>query len=153
MITKPVTTVLVMLCMFLLGACATTPPTQEMSDARQSVQAAVEIGAEDLAPQNLVTAREYLERAERELEMRFFSRARQDAMIAKNEAIKAHNVTRAIREARSAIADSTRSQADRDKADDLLEQARQAAAEGRDRRAIRLAEEARLIAKGEPAAR
>lgn len=139
-----------LLCVLLLGACATTPPTQEMSDARQSVQAAHDIGADEVAPQNLNVARDYLERAERELELRFFSRARHDAMIAKNEAIKAHNVTMAIRAARAAI-DASRAEAiDLDEARGLLAAAEEAAARGRDREAIRSADEARQRAAGKP---
>lgn len=154
MITKPgslVFAMLVMVCVLALGGCATMPPTQEMSDARQSVQAAADIGADELAPQNLAAAREYLERAERELEMRFFSRARQEAMIAKNEATKAHNVATAIHAARDAIDRSTVRQHSLDQALHLLDEAGEAAAEGRVRRAIRLAEEARRIAEGESA--
>lgn len=139
----------VLLCVFLLSACATTPPTQEMSDARQSVQAAFDAGAGDLAPQNLHAARDYLERAERELELRFFARARHDAMIAKNEAIKAHNVSVAIRAAESAIADSAVAEDDLDEARTLLDKAAAAAARGQDKAAIRLAEDAGRMARGE----
>ena len=137
------------LCLLLLSACATTAPMQEMSDARQSVQAAFEVGAEEHAAQNLDAARDYLERAERELEMRFFARARHDAMIAKNEAIKAHNVSVAIRDAKSAIDESTVADDELAEAREMLGKAEAAAAQGRDRSAIRFAEDARRLAQGE----
>jgi hypothetical protein len=140
----------VLLCLLLLSACATTAPTQEMSDARQSVQAAFDAGAEELAPQNLSAARDYLERAERELELRFFNRARHDAMIAKNEAIKAHNISVAIRAAAAAIESSTAAGDELDEARGLLAKAEAAAAQGRDRMAIRFADDARRLAQGEP---
>lgn len=131
-----------------LAACATTAPTQEMSDARQSVQAAYDAGAEELAPQNLGAALDYLERAEREIELRFFTRARHDAMIAKNEAIKARNVSVAISAARAAIDASTADADDLDEARELLGRAGTAAAQGRDRAAIRLADDAKRVAQG-----
>lgn len=137
------------MAVLVLAACATTAPTQEMSDARQSVQAAYDAGAEDLAPQNLHAARDYLERAERELELRFFTRARHDAMIANNEATKARNLSLAIREARDAIDASSASADELDEARELLGKAEAAAAQGRDRTAIRYAEEARKIASEE----
>lgn len=139
-----------LLCMLLLAGCATTAPTQEMSDARQSVQAAYDAGAEELAPQNLGAARDYLERAERELELRFFTRARHDAMIAKNEAIKAHKVSAAIRIALRAIDESTLTEAELEDARELLGRAEVAAAQGRDRIAIRFADDAARLAQGEP---
>jgi hypothetical protein len=143
------TAVAALLCL-LLAACATTAPTQEMSDARQSVQAATAAGAEELAPQNLDAARDYLERAERELELRFFTRARHDAMIAKNEAIKAHKISVAIRNAARAIEESSRPGADLAEARELLDKAEASAARGRDRAAIRFAEEAARLAQGDP---
>ena len=133
----------------LLSACASAP-TQEMSNARQSVQAAHEVGASEYATHNLETAREYLARAERELELRYFARARHDAIVAKSEAIKAHNVAVAVQAARAAIAAST---ADADRlaeAEALLQESIDAARQGRDRRAVRLAEEAQRKAE-EPA--
>lgn len=131
-----------------LTACATTAPTQEMSDARQSVQAAFDAGAEELAPQNLHAALDYLERAEREIELRFFTRARHDAMIAKNEAIKARNVSISISAAREAIDASTAGDDVLDEARELLDKAEAAAAQGRDRAAIRLADDAKRMAQG-----
>src|SRR5262245_55068780 len=51
---------LAVLAALWLTGCATAP-TQEMSDARQSVQAAHEAGARDYAAHNLKVAVDYLE--------------------------------------------------------------------------------------------
>lgn len=131
----------------LLAGCATAP-TQEMSDARQSVQIAQEVGAEELSVQNLRTAREHLQRAERELELRYFARAREDAELAKSEAIKAHNVSLALKAAQAAI-DNSKARSDIiEEARALLAAAMEAAGQGRDKKAIQLAEDARRKAEG-----
>ncbi len=126
----------------LLAACAAAP-TQEMSDARQSVQAAHDAGADKYASQNLNNAEEYLKKAERELELRFFGRARHDAIVAKSEALKAHNVALAIKEAQTAIAASAASPERLSRARALLRQAVDAAAQGRTNKAMELAAEAK----------
>ncbi len=127
-----------------LAACAIAP-TQEMSDARQSVQAAHEAGARDYASRNLRIAVDYLEEAERELELRYFSRARHDAVVARSEALKARNVTLAIREAEGEIARTSAAEDAVQQATELLLGAMQAATEGKDKKAIRLADEAKSL--------
>ncbi len=127
-----------------LAACAIAP-TQEMSDARQSVQAAHEAGARDYASRNLRVAVDYLEEAERELELRYFNRARHDAVVARSEALKARNVTLAIREAEGEIARTSAAEDAVQQATGLLLEAMQAAAEGKDKKAIRLADEAKTL--------
>lgn len=129
----------------LLAACATAP-TQEMSDARQSVQAARDAGAGKYASANLRNAEEYLRKAERELELRFFSRARHDAIVAKSEALKARNVALAIKAAEAAIAASTAPSETLSRAQERLREAREAAARGKTRRALALASEAKKLA-------
>lgn len=133
-----------------LAGCAIAP-TQEMSDARQSVQAAHEAGARDYASRNLRIAVDYLEEAERELELRYFSRARHDAVVARSEALKARNVTLAIREAEGEIARTGAAEDAVQQATELLLGAMQAATEGKDKKAIRLADEARKLLQ-QPAA-
>lgn len=125
----------------LLSACASAP-IQEMSNARQSVQAAREAGASEYAAYNLQTANEYLARAERELELRYFSRARHDAIVAKSEARKAHEVAVALQRAETALAESEAGGDALARARALLDEAIEAAQAGRDRQAIRLAREA-----------
>lgn len=134
-----------------LAGCALAP-TQEMSDARQSVQAAHEAGARDYASRNLRVAVEYLEEAERELELRYFSRARHDAVVARSEALKARNVTLAIREAEGEIAQTGAPEDAVQRATELLLEAMQAATEGKDKKAVRLADEAKTLLQSSGAA-
>ncbi len=131
--------------MLLLSGCASAP-IQEMSNARQSVQVAHEAGAAEYETQNLDVAREYLARAERELELRYFARARHDAIVAKSEAIKAHSVAVALRQAQAAIVSSTADEAALAEARLLLQDAMEAARQGRDRRAVQLAGQAERAA-------
>ncbi len=138
-----------LLLVLLVAGCAVAP-TQEMSDARQSVQAARDAGAEDYAGDNLRTAEDYLEKAERELELRFFSRARHDAIVAKSEALKARDLALAIREAESAIEASKAPRAALEQARRTLGEARQAAAQGHHRKALDLADQARRQAGALP---
>lgn len=135
---------LAVLAVAWLAACATAP-TQEMSDARQSVQAAHDAGARDYASRNLRIAVDYLEEAERELELRYFGRAKHDAVVAKSEALKARNVTLAIKEAEGRIARTSAPEPVVNQATSLLLEAIQAATEGRDKKAIRLADEAKFM--------
>ncbi len=53
--------------LLLLAGCATAP-VQEMSDARQAIQAAEEAGAAEYAPEALQDARRLLTSAERKLQ-------------------------------------------------------------------------------------
>jgi hypothetical protein len=73
---------------FLLAACASAP-VQEMSDARQAIQAAHAAGAERVAQETLDTARTLLEQAERELESGHYREARRNALGARAQAVLA----------------------------------------------------------------
>ncbi len=132
---------IIMLALALLSACASVP-TQEMSDARQSLQAAYDAGAEKYASRHLRIAEDYLTKAERELELRFYSWARNDAMLAKSEARKAQEVTSAIKSARAAIEAAPADGETLAAARALLEKAITAAKQGKDTAAIRMAREA-----------
>ncbi len=77
-----------LLLLALQVACATAP-VQEMSDARQAIHAAVDAGADRLAPEDLAAAQRYLEDAERKLKIRSFASARSDALLAKTKAVAA----------------------------------------------------------------
>ena len=57
------------LFLLLLTSCAVIPPYQEMSNARQTIQAAVDAGAEIHAPAVLAQARKLLDDASREMEI------------------------------------------------------------------------------------
>jgi hypothetical protein len=72
-----------------LAACATAPPVQEMSDARQAVAAAEQANAEQLAPEPLSEARRYLNEAESQIREQAYGAARVSAVRAKNRAVQA----------------------------------------------------------------
>lgn len=72
-----------------MQAACVTAPVQEMSDARQAINAAVDAGADRLAPDDLAAARQYLQMAEHKLQSRSFASARNDALLAKTKAVAA----------------------------------------------------------------
>jgi hypothetical protein len=71
------------------SACVSAPPVQEMSDARQAIEAAVEADASRLAPESLGDARRYLEEAEQQIQQQAYGPARMNAVRAKNRAAQA----------------------------------------------------------------
>ena len=81
----------IMLLLFM-AACQSGPPVQEMSDARQAIAAAKEAGADKLAADELQTAEEYLEKAEKRLNEKAYSQARRDAQHAKRSALDALSI-------------------------------------------------------------
>lgn len=75
---------------FLFAAgCGTSPPVQEMSDARQAITAARNAGAEQSAAEDLRMAEAFLDSAQRKLSERAYGQARRDALQAKNKALAA----------------------------------------------------------------
>ncbi len=62
-----------------LSACASNPPVQEMSDARQAIQAAISVGAEKYAVLALEDARKFLADAEANLQRKAYNGAKNDA--------------------------------------------------------------------------
>ena len=80
-----------MLLLFM-AACQSGPPVQEMSDARQAIAAAKEAGADKLAANELQTAEEYLEKAEKRLNEKAYAQARRDAQSAKRSALDALSI-------------------------------------------------------------
>ena len=81
------------LALLLLASCATTAPVQEMSNARQTIQAAVDAGAETHAPAVLSQARKLLDDASNELEAGNYLLARDYAVQAKQLAIQARQTS------------------------------------------------------------
>ncbi|MCP4407647.1 MAG: DUF4398 domain-containing protein [Gammaproteobacteria bacterium] len=75
----------------ILCSCATAPPVQEMSDARQALQAAEAAGAHNKAPLPYGRAQTYIERAESALQMGDFFEARERALEAKTQALEARS--------------------------------------------------------------
>jgi len=72
-----------------LTACETTPPVQEMSDARQAIAVAKEAGAEEYAAFHLKAAEDYLDTAKKALDDGAYSEARRNAKHAKVKALDA----------------------------------------------------------------
>lgn len=75
------------LSVFAVG-CAMVP-AQEMSDARQAIQAAEAAGADTYAPRALDHARALLEQAQAELAVQDYAAARRSAQESKDAAIQA----------------------------------------------------------------
>lgn len=73
----------------LCAGCETSPPVQEMSDARQAIAVAKEAGAAEHAAFHLKAAEDYLKSAEKRLNDHQYSRARYDAKQAKMKALDA----------------------------------------------------------------
>lgn len=76
------------LLVILVGACGGIP-VQEISDARQAVRAAEEIGANRHAPIHYERAETLLGRAERAMAAGDYEKARGEATFAREEALKA----------------------------------------------------------------
>ncbi len=93
-----------LLILFCAG-CTTLLPTQEMSDARQAIQAAQAVHADQYAMQGLQTAETRLNTAEQNLANGDLTAAREQALSAKEAAISAHTMTVAIVRAEALLRD------------------------------------------------
>jgi len=89
--------------LLLLSACAGLPPTQEMSDARQALQAADDVEASQILSERMVRVEALVHDAEQNLSRHHYGLARQSALAAKDEANTLRSVTWAIRQARTAM--------------------------------------------------
>jgi len=128
-----------------LYGCATAP-IQEMSDARQSLQAAHDAGADKYAVTKLHSAEMALQQAEKKLGDRAFKEARINAVAAKTEAMDAQEIALAIGGAKDALAMATKNGNTLPEVEALLQQAEQAARQGDKQKAVSLANEAKLKA-------
>lgn len=77
---------------FFLSACSITAPVQEMSNARQSIRAAKDANAENLATNVLFEAKQRLHSAMRELDAGEYEKARILALEAQHLALKARQL-------------------------------------------------------------
>ena len=77
-----------LMIVFTLSACASLPPLQEMSNARQTIAAAKEMNSSAEQSQKIQEAERLLSRAERRIEVNLYESARQDALRAQKEAIE-----------------------------------------------------------------
>jgi len=89
----------------LLSGCASAP-IQEMSDARQSLQAAQAAGAGTHAPAVMQQAQKDLAAAEKSLAQHAYSSARTEATTAKEAAVMARSVADAMRRAESTVTEA-----------------------------------------------
>jgi outer membrane murein-binding lipoprotein Lpp len=72
-----------------LTGCASGPPVQEMSDARQAIAAARTAGASETTSPDLYAAQAAIARAESHLQAQEYVRARYAALAAKHHAAAA----------------------------------------------------------------
>ena len=77
----------ILIGLFILTGCATLPPLQEMSNARQTISAAKELSKNAATDKNILEAERLLARAQRRIEVNLYDSARQDALRAQKEAI------------------------------------------------------------------
>ncbi len=126
----------------LLAACASAP-TQEMSDARQAVRAAHDVGAAEHARENVLHAEALLDKAARELQQGDFGDARDDATAARVEAIKAQDIAQVMSATKMVLKQATDRGVLSDDAAWLFQHALAAAEGNKVHEAIRLANEAR----------
>lgn len=83
-------------CLFivlLLGGCSLIPPVQEMSNARQSLQAARTAGAEVHDSKRFSDAKKLLDLASQKMDSGEYAEARDLALQARSIAIKARQAT------------------------------------------------------------
>ncbi len=88
LISGPIKILSVALVSTLLLSCATLPPLQEMSNARQTIAAAKEFSPNAATDNKILEAERLLERAERRMEVTLYEQARLDALRARNEAME-----------------------------------------------------------------
>ncbi len=137
---------LIVVALLSLVACATAP-TQEMSDARQAVQAAKEAGARQHVPELLKSAEQQLEQAGVGLHQHDYRTARKEALAARTHAFDAQEMALALAAAVKAADQARAIGVLSAETDVLLQQARQAASEGDVQVTVRLANEARNMAE------
>lgn len=136
----------------LIGCAAA--PIQEMSDARQAVRAAQEADAARHAPRYLDQAESHLQNAELSLTdgARGYKPAREEAVAAKDAAIKGRTLAMAIGAAKAAVAEAVAAGALSEKTEAALREAVAAARAGDDVRATELANTAKQRAEADLAA-
>lgn len=82
-----------LLLVLLLHGCSLLPPVQEMSNARQSLQAAKSAGAEVHDPKAFSEAQRLLDQASEKIDSGDYEQARELAIRARSIAIKSCQVS------------------------------------------------------------
>jgi hypothetical protein len=134
---------ILILTLLIIGC--TVVPMQEMSDARQAMQAARYVKANSITPPTWAKAEQQLTQAEQNLEAGEFKQARKAAILAKKQALNAYHVAIAIQRAKKLW--QKLSLITNNMGQTLLEKAQFAALEGKVDKAINLAEKAYSHAK------
>ena len=125
----------------LLVGCASAP-IQEMSDARQALQAAEHAGASQLSPRALGRAKAHLRDAEEALDVRAYREARHEAQLAREQAIQARSSATVINNAEAAVREAARLGNPQGDTAVLLDHALEAARQGKEDQALALARQA-----------
>lgn len=126
----------------LLNACTGNPPIQEMSDARQALQAARQVHGEYYSPFYFHEAEYFLAQAEDELARGAHNHARSSAESAKRSALRAHTLGHTIAEARLRIQQVKQLGQDISLSEQFLERAEEAIKNKDAQRALQLAQAA-----------
>ncbi len=130
----------------LVSACSSLP-TQEMSDARQAIESARQAGAGDSAPYPFDQALALIDEARESMVREEYKRARSDALAARSFALSARNIAIAIGDAERAINVGRDDGHNVGPAMLMVKQARAAARDGDEERAIELARKAARSAR------
>jgi len=134
------------LVLSVVVGCASAP-TQEMSDARQAIQAARDAGAEKHAQYNLGNAETLLTQAEEALEAGLYDDARKEAAESKKQAVSARNFALAIGSAEDSLQEARKLGFEWRDTMKILDKARAAAQEGDEEEAVKLANVAKAQAE------
>jgi hypothetical protein len=137
---------MVALLSFAVAGCATAP-SQEMSDARQALRAAVAAGADQYVAADVGRARSFLEGAEKALALNHYDRARDGAVAAKRAALWARKVAVGIDDAEQALTRARAAGLDIGAAESALFGAKQAASAGQSSVALERAETSRKLSE------
>jgi len=138
---KKIARILLWVCIINLSVGCIGMPTQEMSDARQAVEAARSANAELYVPKKLSTAEQNLSSAENSLELGLLDEARNNAISAKNNALQARNIAVAIDHAETIWRAIAAMEYDKQETRALLEKAKIIAQQDRIEEALALVEQ------------
>lgn len=130
----------------LLVGCASAP-IQEMSDARQALQAAEHARAAQLSPGAFSRAKGHLRNAEEALDVRAYREARYEAEQTREQAILARSNAGVIGNAEAAVSEAARLGNPQGDTAVLLDHALEAARQGKQDQALILARQATEQAK------
>jgi hypothetical protein len=131
----------------VLSGCAYAPPIQEMSDARQSVRAALDAGADRYLPTIMERVDARLADAEQQLEVADYQSAEQQALAAKNEAMRARTLVMNLTSTLEIVAQAERVPTFNPNTRTIVRQALEAASRGDEVVAVMLIDQARQEAK------